>query len=71
MPSSSCSQAHILVHKLTLSLTHSLNNNPHHSDIFLKLRGRKIVVGPSFFFLNVDDVVSYKDEERSCHIMKR
>jgi len=47
MHSSSCSQAHILVHKLTLSLTSSLNNNPHHSDVFLKLRGMKTVVSPS------------------------
>jgi hypothetical protein len=37
---------------------------------FLKLRRRKIVVS-HLFFENDDDVVSYKDEERSWHIMKR
>jgi len=32
----------------------------------MKLKKNKTVVGPSFFFLNDDDVVSCKDDKRSC-----
>ncbi len=37
----------------------------------MKLKGRKTITSPFFFFLSDDDVVNGKDEERSWHIMRR